>query len=226
MKWFKHDSNARHDAKLAKLRMKYGLEGYGLYFFLLECISGTVEAHNLTFELEEDAELIASMTNIHYERIQEMMSYMVSLRLFEQAENGVITCRKLSTRTDEYTQKLLRSPDKVRTMSRQTPDSVPIKSLLIEENRIEEKRVDKPASKSKRFVPPSLSDVREFVSEHEYNVDSQSFHDFYESKGWMVGKNKMKDWKAAVRQWNTRNNKDKKEEQIVIDYQDAMWGAR
>ena len=200
MKWFKHDSNARHDAKLAKLRMKYGLEGYGLYFFLLECIAGTVEAHNLTFELEEDAELVASMTNIHYERINEMMTYMVQLKLFEQTDKGIITCMKLSTRTDEYTQKLIRSNNNVPTISGQTPDSVPTKSLLIEENRREEKR-------TKRFTPPTVKEVKDYCEERNNGIDPQCFVDFYETNGWMRGKSKIKDWKACVRTWEKNSPK-------------------
>lgn len=202
MKWFKHDSNARHDAKLAKLRMKYGLEGYGLYFFLLECIAGTVEAHNLTFELEEDAELVASMTNIHYERISEMMTYMVSLNLFEQTDKGIITCMKLSTRTDEYTHKLMRSSKSVPTNTGQTPEMLPIKSDLIEEKRREQKRVG-------RFTPPTVKEVKDVIKEKGYHVNAETFFNFYESKGWMVGKNKMKNWTAALAQWNSRERAEK-----------------
>lgn len=54
----------------------------------------------------------------------------------------------------------------------------------------------------RRFMPPTLEEVKEYITEHGYKVDAERFVDFYESKGWMVGKNKMKDWKAAVRTWN------------------------
>jgi hypothetical protein len=100
MKWFKHDSDANYDARLLKLRMKYGLEGYGLYWYCLELIATNVTRHNLTFELEHDAEIIAHSTGIHYERIQEMMTYMVELGLFEQ-DRGIITCRKMLMRLDQ-----------------------------------------------------------------------------------------------------------------------------
>lgn len=53
----------------------------------------------------------------------------------------------------------------------------------------------------KNFIPPTVSEVQKYCSERQNNVDAQAFVDFYESKGWMVGKNKMKDWKAAVRTW-------------------------
>ena len=61
---------------------------------------------------------------------------------------------------------------------------------------------------TKRFVPPSVEDVKAYCKESGYNVDSERFVDFYEAKGWMVGKNKMKDWKAAVRSWHSRNKYD------------------
>lgn len=51
------------------------------------------------------------------------------------------------------------------------------------------------------FVPPTLEEVSEYIREKGYKVDAEKFVDFYTSKGWMVGKNKMKDWKASVRTW-------------------------
>lgn len=139
IKWFKHDSTASLDAKLARVRLKYGMEGYGLYWFCLESIARNVETHNLTFELEEDAELLSVATNIHYERVQEMMTYMVNLGLFENCE-GRITCLKMATRTDEYTQKLLRNAQSVPTVSRHTPDKVP--PIRTDKKRTEEKRLE------------------------------------------------------------------------------------
>lgn len=64
-------------------------------------------------------------------------------------------------------------------------------------------------SKAKRFTPPTVTEVSDYCRENNYNIDAQRFVDFYESKGWMVGKNKMKDWKAAVRNWARRQSEDK-----------------
>lgn len=141
MKWFKHDSVAHTDSKLKRLRAKYGMEGYGLYWYCLELIAKNVEAHNLTFELEEDSELIALESGIHYEIVQEMMEYMVKLGLFENVE-GTIKCLKMLARTDEYTTKLIRSaghtPDTHRINSGHTPDKIP--PIRTDKNRIENKR--------------------------------------------------------------------------------------
>ena len=62
-------------------------------------------------------------------------------------------------------------------------------------------------SKPKRFTPPSLQLVSEYCKERKNNVDAYKFINFYEAKGWMVGSNKMKDWKAAVRTWEGREEK-------------------
>lgn len=60
---------------------------------------------------------------------------------------------------------------------------------------------------AKRFAPPSLDEVKAYIIEKQYDIDGQYFIDFYESKGWMIGKNKMKDWKATIRGWQARNRK-------------------
>ena len=57
------------------------------------------------------------------------------------------------------------------------------------------------AKKTKRFIPPSLEDVQSYCLERGNSVDAERFIDYYTANGWMVGKNKMRDWKAAIRTW-------------------------
>ena len=70
--------------------------------------------------------------------------------------------------------------------------------------RLGKDRLDK-ESKVQRFTPPTLEEVKTYCEERNNGIDPQRFIDFYDSKGWMVGKNKMKDWKAAIRTWENRN---------------------
>lgn len=172
MKWFKHDSDASNDAKLKKLRLKYGAQGYGIYWYCLELIARNVEKHNLTFELEHDAELIADDFKLSPELVQHIMTFMVDIGLFENT-NNIITCLKMSTRTDEYTQKLLQSrkiyPDNLPTLSGQSPT----KSVLIEEKRREEK---------------------------EKTIDTEVLEDYFEDFWYKYPKKVGKD--AARKAWN------------------------
>ena len=55
------------------------------------------------------------------------------------------------------------------------------------------------------FVPPSLEEVASYCKERHNEVDASKFHDYYTSQGWYVGTHRMKDWKAAVRNWERRN---------------------
>ena len=94
--------------------------------------------------------------------------------------------------------------------------------------------------KEKRFAPPALENVSEYCREMGYtNVDAERFIDFYTSNGWMVGKNRMKDWKAAVRNWDRREKNPQRQdgaaevakknrfhnlEEHGYDYDAMVWG--
>lgn len=78
----------------------------------------------------------------------------------------------------------------------------------IEKESIKEK--DNNAIIRRRFTPPALQEVADYVNSKGYSVDPQAFIDFYESKGWMIGKNKMKSWQSAVGTWERRQKKDHK----------------
>lgn len=104
MKWFKHDANAHIDAKLKKVKHKYGIVGYGIYWYCIELIAMGVDRNNITFELEEDSETIAMEWSLDQLKVQEIMEYMVHLNLFE-LQSGRITCLKLAKRLDDTNSK-------------------------------------------------------------------------------------------------------------------------
>lgn len=91
------------------------------------------------------------------------------------------------------------------TIPNTIPDTIPdIKKEIYKEKN------------TKRFVKPSIEEIKEYVFENSLNVDCEYFYDYYESNGWTVGKNHMKDWKATLRNWSRRNQKStvKKKSQI------------
>lgn len=62
-----------------------------------------------------------------------------------------------------------------------------------------------PSPKSSRFIPPTLAEVEAYCFTRNNSVNAQQFIDFYSSKNWYVGKNKMTDWRASVRLWESRS---------------------
>ena len=82
---------------------------------------------------------------------------------------------------------------------------------MLSEYSIEENSIDnnkKEIYKEKRFKKPTLEEVKDYCKERNNGIDAQRFIDFYDSKDWMIGKNKMKDWKACVRTWEKGNKKE------------------
>lgn len=71
-------------------------------------------------------------------------------------------------------------------------------------------------TESSRFSPPTVDEVRAYCVERKNSVDAAAFVDFYTSKGWMIGKNKMRSWQAAVRTWE-RNERDKPTKPSILD---------
>lgn len=211
MKWVKHDTDAHRDAKLRRLMLAYGMEGYGLYWYCVELIAGDVSADKYTFELEHDAEIISHDTGISVTKVNEMMAFMVDLKLFE-SDLGIITCLKIAKRLDSS---MTSNPDMRKLISRlkdfgdedsqKSHDPIMIESCKI---RLDKNRLEKKGAKSKRFVPPSVEEVAEKCKKEGYLfVDPEDFVNFYTSKNWYVGKSKMVSWPHSLGNWNSREKK-------------------
>lgn len=92
---------------------------------------------------------------------------------------------------------------KVNTTSNNTINNTMNRGVITPEKKVK-----------KSFVKPTLTEVIDYCNESQANIDPQGFIDFYDSKGWMVGRNKMKDWKACVRTWKrteVEKNREKHE---------------
>ena len=84
--------------------------------------------------------------------------------------------------------------------------SEPNKSCNIKKSNIKKDNVNNTPSEYRRFTPPTEDEVRAYCKERGNSVNSQKFIDFYSSKGWKVGNQPMKDWKACVRTWEQRDS--------------------
>lgn len=73
--------------------------------------------------------------------------------------------------------------------------SIALKKIRKENSTVKESKV---------FTPPTLADAKDYCDERKNGVDADAWHNFYSSKGWMVGRNKMVDWKAAIRTWEKK----------------------
>ncbi len=89
-------------------------------------------------------------------------------------------------------------------------------------NRTEQKEQNrKKEGRAAPFAPPAIYQVGKYASSIGFSIDAEQFVNFYQSKGWLVGKNKMKDWKAAVRTWKRRESNEQKPKQPVGHYRES-----
>ena len=176
--------------------------------------------------------MIATITGHNIDIVTKALSIFKELGLIDVLDNGAIYMLdiqnfigKTSTVADrkkEYrrrinSEKNMLSTGKGQMSGQMSGQCLPEIEIDIDINK---KEIDKEKSKSasadrkvKKFIPPTVEEVKAYCDERNNTVDANAFIDFYESKGWLIGKNKMKDWKAAVRTWersrnnNTSNNK-------------------
>ena len=87
------------------------------------------------------------------------------------------------------------------------PDSLIPDSLIPEDMGVKPPNPDTPKRKKDNFIVPTIEEIKAHCIERNNNVDPERFFNFYESKGWMVGKNKMKNWKSCVITWEKGEGK-------------------
>ena len=174
-----------------------------------------------------NAEMLASVTGHQVGTIKQALSMFKELGLIEVLENGAIYMLDIqnfigkgSTEADRqrlYDRRISeeRKQNKLtqlRNLEEICKKSTPEIEIELEKDIEIEKEIHSSAksttTKRKRFEKPTLSQITQYCLERNNNVNAEQFYDYYESNGWKVGKNSMKDWKACVRTWE-RNGYDK-----------------
>ena len=188
-----------------------------------------------------NAEMLASVTGHQIGTVKQALSIFKDLGLIDVLENGAIYMLDIQNfigrgsseadRKREYRQRIESDRTNVLTNVRQISDKTPPEIEIEIEKELEiekeiEKEIDSSAksttTKRKRFEKPSISDIKQYCMERNNNVNAEQFFDYYESNGWKVGKNSMKDWKAAVRTWERseyrkpNSKKNSKEDAINV----------
>ena len=174
-----------------------------------------------------NAEMLASVTGHQVGTIKQALSMFKELGLIEVLENGAIYMLDIqnfigkgSTEADRQRlydrriseerkqNKLTQSRNLEEICKKSTPE------IELEKEKEIDKEIDNKCAstkqKRKRFVKPTISDIEQYCSEKNISINAQQFIDYYESNGWKVGRNSMKDWQATVRRWASNNYGKKK----------------
>lgn len=227
MKWFRHDSHCSKDAKLDKLLMKYGSEGYGLYWYCIELIAGEVSTENITFEMEHDSEILAYRLKIDTLKVNEILLYCVNLGLFEiNPTTKRIMCMALAKRTDEYTSK---NPEIVKLQQKlRLTHNVPTKSgdipIVSDHITLDDTKSNK-TKQNKTTIQKTKYLEFVYLTDDQYNELKEKFGEeklkekIYElnlgigSKGY-----KYSSHYHTILSWDRKNNKQPSPTQGKVDY--------
>jgi hypothetical protein len=180
--YFSHDYTARSDEKIKNLIYDFGYEGYGIYWSLIEELYQNANAlrtnyKRIAFDMRVDENTIKSI-------IENFDLFIVENEFF----GSLSVQRRLDMRIDKSS----KARESAQKRWSKDANALPTQS---EGNAIKESKVNE--NKIKRFIKPTIEDIKnEFP-----NFNAEHFYNYYESNGWMVGRNKMKDWKATVKNW-------------------------
>jgi len=142
----------------------------------------------------------------------QLLEELVNNQVCEVGENNAIISRKmhreflLETAIKEKCRKAANARWHAQSMQKHGSSS--------STTYIHRENARKTHTKNGRFAPPSFEDVLKYCLERNNQIDARNFIDFYESKGWLIGKSKMKDWRAAIRTWENRKESDRPKELI------------
>ena len=211
MYWLKmpRDFFKRHDMRILE-SLPNGKE-YELFYLklLVESIDhgGELRFNEL---IPYDGNMLSVITNTPIDTVTSACTALVQLGLIEVMDDKTLYMTKLEDMVGSSTRGALAKKEqrgKKLMPPAETADGGQMSSKCLGDIDKEIDK-DKEIESNKRFKKPTLSEVSAYISEKSYIVDAQAFMDYYDSNGWKVGKNSMKDWKAAVRMWNTREIKN------------------
>ena len=201
--YFRHDYNARNDIKLQRVITKHGAVGIGVYWIIVEMLyqnGGELPldiARNISVAYFTDFKVVESVIN-DFDLFENDGNVFWSVRIRQTIDNTkkVSDARKAASR-----QRWSRKQEKPENPeSRKTASHPPAKEELSLFAQPEEQK------KRTYFKPPTVEEVAAYVKEKGYSIDAEQFVAFYESKGWMIGKNKMQKWRAAVATWQRKQS--------------------
>jgi hypothetical protein len=212
MKWFKLYPEMIDDPKLRLL----AFEDRWHYVALLCC-----KAEGLQDEVEGLwEELLRVKLGLAQAEFESLKKRLLRVSLIDEQWNPTGWEKRQEAKDPKAAERQRKYREKQK--KRNVTHNVTATSQVEEEVEVEEELKDR--QKRKRFVPPTLEQVVERCQECNYGVDPNRFWNFYESQGWKVGKNPMRDWHKALAGWQSREgNQTSRKADFVDDLTDTSW---
>lgn len=219
--FFKHDLGARNDPKLLRLAMRHGMAGIGTYWCLVEMMyeqGGSIpvdDIDSIAYSLKTDESVIRDIISIGLFDVQDdrIVNARIGKAIGDITEISEKRKAAINARWERYRKNQMKnacSSPEIQMENKSDTNVLHMNNTCNTEKIREEidnkKENNKEKAKPSRFVPPTLSEVSDYISSMGYRIDPEHFIAYYESNGWMVGRNRMESWKAALTNWEKMNN--------------------
>ena len=205
--WLKFREDFFDSKRIKKLRRMAGGDTYVIIYLKMQLkalkTDGVLE---FTGVEQEFADELALDIDESPDDVRIVLAFLLAYGMCECSDNVHYYLPYVTENTGSETASTQRWRDwkkrqnEARVLETNTQPTLPQRTANAEKEIEKEKEIDTPKGVC-RFAPPTTEEVSEYCKERGNKVDPQKFVDFYTMKGWMVGKNKMKDWRAAVRTW-------------------------
>lgn len=214
--WLKLNQNFFQRQEIEIVEAMPSGKDYVLFYLKLLCLSISHEGElRFSETIPYNDSMLSTLTRTDIETVRAAVKVFRELGLMEILDDGALFMKEVqgmigSASASEGALRVARHRERKRLQQTNTPVTPALQSVT-RDKEIKSKEIKSNRDKdknTKRFTPPSVEEVSEYIFAQGYMVDAEEFVDFYTSKDWMVGKNKMKDWKAAVRTWE-RSRKEK-----------------
>lgn len=214
--WLKLNQNFFQRQEIEIVEAMPSGKDYVLFYLKLLCLSISHEGElRFSETIPYNDSMLSTLTRTDIETVRAAVKVFRELGLMEVLDDGALFMKEVqgmigSASASEGALRVARHRERKRLLAENTSVTPALQSVT-RDKEIKSKEIKSNRDKdknTKRFIPPSVEEVSEYIFAQGYMVDAEEFVDFYTSKDWMVGKNKMKDWQAAVRTWE-RSRKEK-----------------
>lgn len=221
VKWIKIATEVFDNRKIKQIEKMPDGDSIIVIWFKLLCLAGNINSGGMIYftpEMPYTEEMLATEFNIPMQKLQTLKLALITFQKFGMIE--IIDNVYYISSWEKYQNieglEKIREQSRIRKQKERERKSIECHVTVTPEvtqshaTDIDiDKEIDKDIKikKNSHFVPPSPEEVQAYCKERNNDIDAENFIAFYQSKNWMIGKNKMKDWKSAIITWEKRNKK-------------------
>lgn len=198
MRWFRLYNDIVDDDKIAQIDPKT----FKIFVFLMSICSQNDSQNGIL----PDKKFLSWRMRISEKKLETALHELEGAGIVNRADGAIVLVNwhKRQFKSDNVTERVARYRNAKKS------ENVTLRETLnvSPQNRIEQTRTNTEKNKErprKTFQKPSLDEIRTYIQEKKFTVNPEAFLAKYESNGWMVGKNPMKDWRATIRYWQSNS---------------------